>query len=85
MDMDSGQAAAVGLEATRVLEDRVMALEQDHRCLNRSIEMSSAITAEREDFQENVCYKVFFMVSGLPAINKELRGREWMTQASSDV
>ena len=71
-------------EASRVLEDRVMALEQDHRRLNRSFELSSAINAEREDFQENVRNEVFFMISGLPMI-KDLRGAEWMAKAISDV
>ena len=73
-----------GSEATRVLEDRVMALEQDHRRLNHSFEMSTAIQAEREDFQENVRNESYFMVTGLPAI-KDLRGIDWMNKAISDV
>ena len=73
-----------GSEATRVLQDRVMALEQDHRRLNKSYEMSQAISSEREDFQENVRNESSFMVSGLPRITN-LRGREWMARAISDV
>ena len=73
-----------GSEATRVLEDRVMALEQDHRRLNSSFEVSVAVQAEREDFQENVRNESYFMVTGLAAI-KDLRGREWMNRAIQDV
>ena len=73
-----------GTESTRLLEDRVMALEQDHRRLNTAYEMSEAIAAERSDFHENVRNEVFFMVSGLPAI-KDLRGRDWMDKAIADV
>ena len=75
---------STGSEATRALEDRVMALEQDHRRLNKSYEFSTAVAAEREDFQENVRNEAYFMVVGLPAI-KDLRGRDWMTKAMSDV
>ena len=75
---------STGSEATRVLDDRVMGLEQDHLRLNQSFEIFYAVNAEQDDFQENVRNKAFFMVSGLPRI-KDLRGKEWMTQALSDV
>ena len=76
--------SSLGYEATRVLEDRVMALEQDHRRLSKSVEYSAAISAEREDFQENVRNEVFFMISGLTPI-QGLRGRDWMARAIIDV
>ena len=78
------EAISHSSEASRVLEDRVMALEQDHRRLNRSFELSSAISAEREDFQENIRNEIYFMVSGLPLI-KDLRGKDWMDKAILDV
>ena len=71
-------------EATRVLEDRVMAVEQDHHRLNKAFEMSTAITSERKDFQENIRNEVYFMVTGLPSI-QGLRGHDLMTRAISDV
>ena len=40
-------------EANRVLEDRVMVLEQDHRRLNRVVEDKTASDEELHDFQEN--------------------------------
>ena len=82
--LDLPMRSSLGYEATRVLEDRVMALEQDHRRLTRSVEYSAAVAAEREDFQENVRNEVFFMISGLPLI-QGLRGKDWMARAISDV
>ena len=41
-------------EATRLLEDRMMVLEQDHRRLNKDVEYRAAIDAELHDFHENV-------------------------------
>ena len=82
--LDLSEKSVVGSEATRVLEDRVMALEQDHRRLNKTVEHSAAVTAEREDFQENVRNEVFFMISGLTPI-QGLKGKDWMTRAIADV
>lgn len=72
-------------ESVRALEDRMMAAEQDHKRLNASFEAKMAIDAELADFQENVRNEVFFVVSGLPRIPSDLRGREWQTRAISDV
>ena len=82
--MELPEVSVVIAESSRVVEDRVMALEQDHQRLNRAFELSAAITAEREDFQENVRNEVFFMIAGLPQI-KDLRGKEWMDKAIADV
>ena len=84
MSLSPTEAASQSSEASRVLEDRVMALEQDHRRLNKSFELTTAVSAERDDFQENVRNEVFFMISGLPLI-KDLRGKDWMAKATSDV
>ena len=40
-------------ELTRVLEDRVMVLEQDHPHLAKVVDHRIAIEAELADFQEN--------------------------------
>jgi hypothetical protein len=72
-------------EAIRALEDRMMASEQDHKRLNSSFEAKMAVDAELADFQENVRNEVFFVVSGLPRIPLDLKGRDWQTRAISDV
>ena len=58
------------VESSRVLEDRMMALEQDHRRLNKVVEEKSAEDAELADFQENVRYEDHFVVLGLQHIPK---------------
>ena len=45
------QVLSRGSEATRVLEDRVMVLEQDHRRLNRVLENKIALDSELADFR----------------------------------
>jgi hypothetical protein len=72
-------------EAVRALEDRVMANEQDHKRLCSSFDAKVAVDAELADFQENVRNEVYFVVSGLPRISPELRGRDWQNKAVSDV
>ena len=51
--LDPDSRSVVSTEATRVLEDRVMALEQDHRRLNRVVEHKIAVDTELDDFREN--------------------------------
>jgi hypothetical protein len=63
----------------------MMATEQDHKRLNQSFEAKMAVDAELADFQENVRNEVFFVVSGLPRISQDLRGREWQDRAVSDM
>jgi len=72
-------------EAIRVLEDRMMATEQDHRRLNSCFEAKVAVDAELADFQENVRNEVFFVVTGLPRIPSDIQGKEWQFRAVSDV
>jgi hypothetical protein len=72
-------------EAIRALEDRMMCNEQDHKRLNSSFEAKVAVDAELADFQENVRNEVFFVVSGLPRLPSDLRGRDWQARALSDV
>ena len=71
-------------EATRVLEDRVMVLEQDHRRLNKDVELKAAIDAELHDFHENVSNEAFLMVTGCPKI-VGLSTKEWQDRAKKDV
>jgi hypothetical protein len=83
--LEVGVRCAVGQESSRVLGDRVAALEQDHRRLNQHFESKVAVDAELADFQENVRNEVFFVICGLPRISADLRGKDWQLQAVSDV
>ena len=71
-------------ESTRVLEDRVMALEQDHRRLNRVVESKTAADAELDDFHANERFEDSFVIIGLPFI-PDLVGKAWQEKAVQDV
>ena len=72
-------------ESTRVLEDRVTAIEQDHRRLNRVVENKIAIDAEAADFLINERMEDFFVLVGLKKISSDLVGKAWQDQAMKDV
>ena len=72
-------------EATRVLEDRMMVLEQDHRRLGTVVESKSAADAELFDFRENERFEDCFVIAGLPRISDDLVGKAWQDQAVQDV
>ena len=72
-------------ESTRVLEDRVMVLEQDHRRLSRVVENKTAIDSELADFRANERTEDFFVIAGLPRISDDLTGKDWQDQAVKDV
>ena len=77
--------AAKTSEGTRVLEDRMMALEQDHRRLNRVFEDKVALDAEAADYRENAANQDCFVVVGLPLIPSEIVGKEWQELATKHV
>ena len=79
------EVAVKASESTRVLEDRVMALEQDHRRLNRVVESKSATDAELEDFRKNEKFEDSFLITGLARIPSELVGKAWQERAIADV
>ena len=70
--------------STRLLEDRVVALEQDHRRLNTVVELKTAIDSELEDFRANERMEDCVVVSGLSAISGKLSGKEWFERAKAD-
>ena len=76
---------AIVQESARVLEDRVMVLEQDHRRLNRVVEKMSASEAELSDFRTNERFEDSFVIIGLAAISPEIVGKPWQIQAVKDV
>ena len=73
------------LEANRVLEDRMMALEQDHRRLNKFVEWRTAIDSELSDFHENIRFENWFVIYGLPKLDSKMDKKEWQTKAKADV
>ena len=72
-------------ESSRVLEDRVMVLEQDHRRLNNVVERRTAIEAELADFHANEKFEDSFVISGLSPISSDLVGKAWQDQAVKNV
>ena len=54
MDSTPEVSAAKSSESTCVLEDRIMALEQDHCHLNRVVKHKTAANAELDDFHANL-------------------------------
>ena len=72
------------VESSRVLEDRMMVLEQDHRRLNKVVEEKYAEDAELADFQENIRYEDHFVILGLPHIPK-CDTRVWQEKAKRSV
>ena len=84
LDSPIDQICARSGEGTRVLEDRVMALEQDHRRLNRVFESKAASDAELADFHANERFEDSFAVFGLAPII-DLVGKAWQEKAIKDV
>ena len=72
-------------ESNRVLEDRVVALEQDHRRLNRVVDDKIAVDAELADFVKNERFEDTFVVEGLPKIPDDITGKPWQDRAVQDA
>ena len=86
LDLSTPELAAKSAESNRVLEDRVMALEQDHRRLSKDHEMKTAIDAELHDWRLNERFEDFFVIKGLPLLpSTGLSGKEWQERAVCDV
>ena len=85
IEAPASEVATRSTESTRVLEDRVMALEQDHRRLNRVVEHKTAVDAELDDFHKNERFEDSFLIEGLPRIPNEFVGKAWQDRAVRDV
>ena len=79
------EVSASTTESTRLLEDRMVALEQDHRRLNSSVESKSAEDAELFDYQLNTRYEDCFTISGLTRHPSGLSPKEWQTKVKGEV
>ena len=84
LDSTVEQVSSQNTEASRLLEDRMVAIEQDHRRLNKAFETKIAEDAELMDFHLNVKFESSFVISGL-AIIAEPDPREWQKKAKADV
>ena len=73
------------VESNRVLEDPMMAIEQDHPRLNRVFESMTASDAELADFRANERFEDSFVITGLTPISSELVGKAWQDKAIKDV
>ena len=71
-------------EVTRLLEDRVMVLEQDHRRLNSDFELKTAADAEIHDFHWNVSNEAFLVITGCQRLLR-LGTKEWQDRARAEV
>ena len=80
------EKTSAGAETTRRLEDRMMAIEQDHRRLNKSFEFKTATDAELADWHENIRLEDSFVIQGLPRIaGTEISPKDWQVRARRDV
>ena len=62
-----------------------MALEQDHRRLNKVVEKKTAADAEIADFHQNERFEDSFLIAGLAPISSDLFGKAWQDQAVKNV
>jgi hypothetical protein len=72
-------------EVVRVLGDRLVAVEQDHRRLSDAFDMKSAIDSELACFRSNERNEDSFIISGLAPIRDGLSGRGWQEEAKKEV
>ena len=72
-------------ESNRILEDRVVALEQDHRHLARAVDDKIAIDAELVDFAKNERFEDCFVIEGTARIPAKIFGKAWQDRAVRDV
>ena len=76
---------SIASESARLLEDRMMAIEQDHRRLNNFVELKSAKDAELQDLAANERMLDSLVISGLASVQGRLSGKEWQDRAQADV
>ena len=85
LESDQAEVQVVAAESTRLLEDRMVALEQDHQRLSSTVDLHMAVKAEFDDFRANERTEDCFIVSGVPRISGRLTGKEWQDRAQRDV
>ena len=82
--LDNTSRVNLVAESSHALSDRVTVLEQGQARLSKGFEMQTAITAEFNEWQENVGNESFIMVQGLPRLPR-LDQKEWQSKARDAV
>ena len=85
LTMSSPDCAKVASEDTRVLQDRMVAIEQDHRRLVKVVDIKTAEDSELADFHENLRLESSFMITGLKSLGSGHSPKEWQDLAIRDV
>ena len=85
LSLPSSEVAAIASEGTRLLQDRMVAIEQDHRRLVSVLDTKTAEDSELADFHENIRLESSFMITGLKSLGEGLAPKEWQQQAIRDV
>lgn len=85
LELDPGLKLTHNRESTRLLEDRMVALEQDHRRLNSVVDLKIAIDAEQNDIIINERNEDSFVIFGLPRIPSSITGKPWQERAKKDL
>jgi hypothetical protein len=75
----------VSSEDVRVVQDRLMAAEQDLRRLSSAFDLKTAADAELACFRMNERTENSLIISGLPKIRSGLSGAEWQSKAKDSV
>ena len=83
--LSSSEIVTVASEDTRLLQDRMVAIEQDHRRLSRFVDTKSAEDSELADFHQNVRLESSFMITGLKSLGDKMPPKEWQEKAIKDV
>jgi len=80
-DVECDEKFKKSIESSRLLEDRMVAIEQDHRRLSRDVEYRAAVDAELHDFHENSGFEDFFIITGqLSKPDSGLSGPDWQRE-----
>ena len=84
-EASTDQRQVVMSESARLLEDRVVALEQDHRRLSSEVDLKTAIKAESDDVTINERNLNSFIISGLARVEGRMSSKDWQLKAQEDV
>ena len=81
LTFESDQRFALGDESQRLLEDRMMVLEQDHRRLNKVVEEKVAVDSEQKDFELNERNEDVVMLEVRDQLPSNLTSKEWQDRS----
>ena len=78
--LKSGPAViqVIAFESTTLLEDPMVALEQDHKKLSLTVDLNNVVQAEFDEYHANGQTEGSFIISGVPWISGHICGKEWL-------